>query len=175
MPELDGERDYRDLHDGGQDRNVGNQRAVKFDVEIIAKGRHGEQLVVAEEPKGIEHGCNRAQHECHHGPHDRGPVSPGLGMAECGRARVHWPRASRVAQLKIDRTKLRGIKFHAGATGDYGSRIEAPVVARLSRSMWDFMASLSGYFWFTAILSFPLSTMSNRSWAIASRSSRLAA
>src|SRR5262249_24683927 len=42
--------------------------------------------------------------------------------------------------------------LHGGATGrirfeSHGSRIDAPVVARDSRSWWAFWASFSGYFW----------------------------
>jgi hypothetical protein len=58
---------------------------------------------------------------------------------------------------------------------DHGSRMLAPVVLRLSRSRCAFCASFSGYFWFTGILTAPLVTTSNRSFAILSKSSRLAA
>ena len=50
-----------------------------------------------------------------------------------------------------------------------------PVVSRPSRSRCAFCASLSAYFWLTGIFTSPLATTSNRSLAVSSRSSRLAA
>ena len=68
--------------------------------------------------------------------------------------------------------RRRRPRYHAMA---YGIRMVEPVVSRPSMSLCALAASLSGYFWLIGIFTAPEPTTSNRSFAVATRSSRLAA
>ena len=63
---------------------------------------------------------------------------------------------------------------HARCRPVQGSRMVDPVVPRPSRSRCAFCASFRAYFWLTGILTAPLATTSKRSFAVLSKSSRLA-
>src|SRR5450631_2057393 len=100
------------------------------------------------------------------------------------RARLHQEFNSRVACANIAVVRWGIISRladcrHRGCGDDnlngYGTRMTEPVVLRPSRSLCAWAASLRAYLWLAGIFTAPEPTFSNRSLAVAIRSSRLAA